>query len=87
METRLLQKPTSLDHFLTETANNRRVDIVFLCGGFTDDNGNIVASGKFADGGFAANASSVYGKRFIAATACAAIYGRRPGVSARTAGI
>jgi hypothetical protein len=70
METRLLQKPTSLDRFLHEIAdnskvNNRRVDIIFLCGGDTDDDR----------------------KRLTAAAACAAIYGRRPGVSARAAGV
>jgi uncharacterized protein (DUF58 family) len=55
METRLLQKPTSLDHFLQEVANNRRVDIVFLCGGTTDDDRKRLTA--------AAACAAIYGRR------------------------
>ena len=73
---------STIDRFLKKITDKqagnetpRRVNIIFFCGDSTDDNGNSSA------------ASPVYGKRFAAAAACAVLYSRRPGVTARTAGV
>ena len=78
----------ALDYFLRELAANqagrestlrvsRKVDLIFFCGGFTDD-----SAGSKAD-----ENNPIYNKRLAAAAACAAMYSRRPGVSARAAGV
>ena len=82
-DTAFIQKPAALDSFLkkfaynSKSGNSRKIDLVFFCGNFTDD----------GDGRKASDASAVYDKRLTAAAACAALYSRRSGVTARTTGV